>query len=509
MQNEMDLQNRVLDSIGRMTDGVVHQFNNQLTVIQGYSDMLLRQMPADSPAREAIEEIDRAARRATGLTGKLLAFSGRQVLQPRTVDLASVVDELAGVLAEMLGGSIRLTADVAERPIQAFADPVALERSVLSLIENAVEAIAESGQITLQASARDDPDSGEPMACIRVADTGAGMDRETLNHIFEPFFSTKSRGNDSGMSLAVLHGFVHQSGGKVRVESDPDQGTEMTICLPLARTGQVQLRPLPGSGTESVVVAMDSAALTDRIGHWLERFGYSVQTASSPAESAGLVMRDRGGVDAMIQDLAFHQRSEQAPPLQGPRGQARVLYVQTRLSGGSGGSRTAVIPWTHRLMAPFGPFALAQCLRSLLDAPQRTEPATLTGKAGEPRAAAIGQWLSESETPRQMLTEQEWNLVRRHLPKRRSSRKGGRKLIDNRLVLEGIAWVLRHDRRWEDLPEMYPSARTCRRRLHRWKQQGIWDKIRPIVLAETTPAEYQAAESAEQPDEKIADRDEP
>jgi transposase len=160
-------------------------------------------------------------------------------------------------------------------------------------------------------------------------------------------------------------------------------------------------------------------------------------------------------------------------------------------------------------MAPFGPFALAQCLRSLLDAPQRTEPATLTGKTGEPRAAAIGQWLTESDKPRQMLTEQEWNLVRRHLPKRRSSRKGGRKLIDNRLVIEGIAWVLRHDRRWEDLPEIYPSARTCRRRLHRWKQQGVWDKIRPIVLAETTPAEYQATESEDPTDSGTTARNEP
>ncbi|MFP4353647.1 MAG: transposase [Phycisphaerae bacterium] len=485
----MDLQNRVLDSIGRMTDGVVHQFNNQLTVIQGYSDMLLRQLPGESPSREAVEEIDRAARRATNLTAKLLAFSGRQVLQPRRVDLCATTRRIAAAMKHMLPEKAQVRTDLPDEPAYLLVDPKALERSILSMVENAVEAIAETGWVSLEVFTRSQDGSGRPLACLKVSDSGVGMDEETRSHLFEPFYSTKQHGNEAGMSLAVLHGFVYQSGGHVTVESEPGQGTSMTICFPAAKPAEIAVYPLPDTGNETIVLAAESDAMTRMLAEWLDEFGYNVLTASSPVESAGLVMQSRGQIAAMVQDLRFYRQSEQNPPLLGPRGRARVLYLQTRMDAPQSASQIASIPWTQRISAPFGPHQLASALRQLLDAPslQRSSSTVLTGKGGQSRSAGIGQWLSESEPTQKILSEQEWNLISRHLPKRRSSRKGGRKLIDNRLVVEGIAWVLRYDRRWEDLPELYPSARTCRRRLHRWKDQGIWEKIRPIVLGETTP----------------------
>ena len=494
-KEENQLQGELMQSISRLTDGVVHQFNNQLTVIQGYSDMLLRQLGQENPMREAVEEIDRAARKASGLTSRLLAFSGRQVLHPRSVDLNSFISEMTPALSYMIGQDISLSCEAARDPLDVRLDPAGLEQNLLAVLTNAAEAMPNGGKITISLARVEQ--QGNKMAQITVDDTGVGMGAEACQHAFEPFYSTKAPGREAGLGLAVVYGYVRQSGGSVELASEPGEGTRVTLRLPLTepsdRPFYEQSPPLPASGNETVLVCMESQIMRQFMGQALRNFGYSVHLAGSPAEAGAEAMRVRGPLQMLIQDASSHNYTGELPPLVGPRAETHILYVRTRFERHPSSPAEAAIPWTHRLAALFGPCLLAQSVRRLLETPvqpRRKPQAVLTAKGPGPGGSAgVGQWLSDQQAVERQLTEEEWNRIRKHLPARRSSRKGGRKLIDDRLILEGIVWVLRYDRRWEDLPDAYPSARTCRRRLQKWKAAGIWQKIRPVVMGEAQPAE--------------------
>jgi transposase len=491
-EHEKELQKELMHSISRLTDGVVHQFNNQLTVIQGYSDMLLRQLSQENPAREAVEEIDRAARKASNMTSRLLAFSGRQVLHPRVVNLNDFINGMTPALSFMLGEDIELSCPPCPDDLNVRVDPQGLETNLLSVLTNAAEAMPNGGRITIDLARTED--AGEKFARIRITDTGAGMDEESTRHAFQPFYSTKAPGREAGLGLAVLYGFIRQSQGQVDLSSTPGQGTSVTLRLPLAEPVDLpyydQSPALPACGNETILICMESGIMRQFMSQSLRNFGYNVHVAASFAEAGIEAMRIQGSLHMLIQDSTGHHYGGDLPPLIGPRAETKILYARTRFERHPSAPEEAVIPWTHRISALFGSSTLTQAVRRLLETPveqPKRHQAILTGKgSAKSGASGLGQWFSDQEDIEKQLTEEEWNRIRPHLPKKRSSRKGGRKLIDDRLILEGIVWVMRYDRRWEDLPEAYPSARTCRRRLQKWKSTGIWEKIRPIVMGQTT-----------------------
>jgi PAS domain S-box-containing protein len=219
-----------MESIGRLAGGVAHDFNNILTAIRGYAELLLLDLTDDAAARENAEEIARAAARAAGLTGQLLAFSRKQVLRPQRLDLNDVVSGMSQLLGRVLGEDVVLTTALAHDLRATLADPTQIEQVVLNLAVNARDAMPGGGRLVIR-TANVDLEEGPHVALV-VADGGHGMDAETAARIFEPFFTTKEVGAGTGLGLATVHGIVAQSGGAVEVTSEPGVGTTFTVCLP-------------------------------------------------------------------------------------------------------------------------------------------------------------------------------------------------------------------------------------------------------------------------------------
>jgi PAS domain S-box-containing protein len=220
-------QAQKLEAVGQLAGGVAHDFNNLMTAVGGYADLLLRELEEPSQVRK-VSAIRDSAARAADLTRQLLAFSRRQVLQVRELDLCDVVADAERILQPVLGDAVRLETALARAPVPVRVDPAQMERVLLNLAANAHEAMGDGGVLTLGVGREGDE------AVLTVADTGAGMSETVRGQIFEPFFTTKSLSEASGLGLATVHGIVHQSGGSIDVESKVGRGTCFTIRLPLA-----------------------------------------------------------------------------------------------------------------------------------------------------------------------------------------------------------------------------------------------------------------------------------
>jgi len=235
------VQAQKMEAIGRLAGGVAHDFNNQLFVIRGYAELLLHQVPTGSPQRTALEEIQKAADRSSALTTRLLAFSRKQVLQPEVIDLNAQLREIQTMLRRVLGEDIELEVAYGPDVGRVEIDPPQLEQAVANLAINARDAMPDGGKLTIE-TRRVTIDAEEAFLVpdlnagtyftLSVADTGCGMDEATLQRVFEPFFTTKPAGKGTGLGLAMVHGFVKQSGGHIAVQSEPGRGTTLTIYLP-------------------------------------------------------------------------------------------------------------------------------------------------------------------------------------------------------------------------------------------------------------------------------------
>jgi PAS domain S-box-containing protein len=233
---ESDLrQSHKLDAIGRLAGGIAHDFNNLLTAIQGFAELALKEAAAD-PVREELEEIRGAAVRAAGLTRQLLAFSRRQELRPKLIDLNDIVLEMREMLQRLIGTHVQLAIELAPGLQRTMADPSQMQQIVLNLAVNARDAMPDGGRLDL-ATANVERD-GRSFVALTVADAGIGMDESTREQLFEPFFTTKPVGEGTGLGLATVHGIVGQSGGEVEVESEPGVGTTFRILLPAAEPDQ-------------------------------------------------------------------------------------------------------------------------------------------------------------------------------------------------------------------------------------------------------------------------------
>jgi signal transduction histidine kinase len=233
-----------MESIGTLAGGIAHDFNNLMTAVTGYSTMLLEDLDADSPMREDLEEIKTAAERAATLTRQLLAFSRKQMLQPRVLNLNRVVDDITGLIGRLIGDHIIITKDLDRTAWPIEVDPSQIEQVLLNLAVNARDAMPSGGtlRITTGNVQLKDPSclslglAEGDYVLLTVSDDGCGMDAETKAHIFEPFFSTKPVGKGTGLGLSTVHGVIKLSGGEIEVLSTPGDGTQFKIFLPRVRS---------------------------------------------------------------------------------------------------------------------------------------------------------------------------------------------------------------------------------------------------------------------------------
>jgi signal transduction histidine kinase/CheY-like chemotaxis protein len=291
-----------MEAVGRLAGGVAHDFNNQLTAINGYAELLADALALDDPLRTHASEIISAGRRAAGLTRQLLAFSRKQVLQPRAVDLAEMVNGLRGMLSRIIGENIRLVTSIRGGPAVVHADPAQLEHAVVNLVVNARDAMPDGGMLTIAvegpgtaAASAPVPAAPAPGSCLlSVVDTGIGMTPEVRAQLFEPFFTTKPPGKGTGLGLSTVYGIVTQSGGTIECASEPGQGARFTIRLPAAT---LSVRPAPAAaaaatahrGSGTILVVEDEDYVRQLVVKVLQDAGYAVRSASTAAAALELV----------------------------------------------------------------------------------------------------------------------------------------------------------------------------------------------------------------------------
>jgi signal transduction histidine kinase/ActR/RegA family two-component response regulator len=393
---EQFLHSQKMESIGRLAGGVAHDFNNLLTSIMGYADLLKAQIRPEETARQSVQEIRHAAERAADLTRQLLAFSRRQILQPRRVDLNHVVADMQRMLARLLGEDIELCSLPSPEPAAVEADPGQIEQVVMNLAVNARDAMPDGGTLTIQTSNLELAASDSqrlpglrPGAYVElsVADTGVGMDERTLAHAFEPFFTTKVRGKGTGLGLSTVYGIIRQSGGTVRVHSEPGEGTRVSVFLPRCAKQTEAIAagttcPLGSDGAETVLLVEDEAAVRALVREVLEMNGYVVLEAADGKAAMKLATRTRHHIDLLLTDVVMPQMSgrELAERLTAQRPDLRVLYM----SGYTPESvlRNGLVPeGTAFMCKPFTVPELARKLREVLESPQ-PRSADVRGESG-------------------------------------------------------------------------------------------------------------------------------
>jgi len=375
-------QSQKMEAIGRLAGGVAHDFNNLLTVISGRAQIELLRPELSGPSRRNIDLIAEAASRASTLTKQLLAFSRKQVLQPRVLDVDIVVARMEPLLRRLIGEDIDLVTATEPGLGRVRADPGQLEQVVLNLAVNARDAMPRGGRLTVEtanaeldeAYARQQADVHPgPYVILAVSDTGVGMDAETRAHLFEPFFTTKGVGEGTGLGLATVYGIVKQSGGHITAYSEVGRGTTIKIYLPrVDAASEVRgAEPEPvvlRRGSETVLLVEDDEAVRELTCEVLEMHGYTVLAVADAGEAPRVLEGASRPIHLLVTDVVMPRLSgrELTERLRSLRPGLRVLYI-------SGYADTAVVhhgvldPGTPFLQKPFTPDALLRSVRKVLD----------------------------------------------------------------------------------------------------------------------------------------------
>ena len=380
-----------MEAIGRLAGGIAHDFNNLVQAIGGYTDMLLRQLPADAASRFHVEEIRRAGERAAALTRQLLAFSRQQVLQPRVLAVNDVVGNLQHLLRRLVGEQVLLDFRLGEGLGSVRADAAQLEQVLINLAVNARDAMPGGGRLVIETRnavlpAPDQPETfikPGPYVLLSVGDSGHGMDAETRRRAFEPFFTTKPVGHGTGLGLSTVYGVVKQSGGYILLDSALGKGSTFRVYLPKVedapdavveqRVGVVE--PRRGGG-ETVLLVEDEDAVRDLIAEWLGSHGYLVVAAANSREAMAAVASASAPIDVLVADVVM-------PGIGGPELASRIRPRQPglRVVYMSGYADDAVDdPRLHAegarfLQKPFPLDALLGKVREVLDADRgETQP---------------------------------------------------------------------------------------------------------------------------------------
>jgi PAS domain S-box-containing protein len=333
--HERDLEHRLrvaerMEAVGQLASGVAHDFNNMVTVVLGYCMLLLDQLPEVDPRRADVVAIMNANDRVAGLTRQLLAFSRKQALAPRTVDLNALIAELRTLLRRLLRDDIELDVEFSPTPVLAHVDASQLEQAVINLVINSRDALEGGGRIGLrvcavtvdeQTAAQRPGAKPGSYACVEVSDNGTGMSKELQARIFEPFFTTKAQGKGTGLGLSTVYGFVKQSGGFIWLDSIDGVGSTFTLQLPLAEAlpGRLDERqagvqpaggPAPNPARGRVVLVVDDdLVLGPLVCRILEQNGFQVLSAIAPVEAIGIFEQSRGAPDIIVTDVIMPQMS--------------------------------------------------------------------------------------------------------------------------------------------------------------------------------------------------------
>ena len=364
------LQSQKLEAVGRLAGGIAHDFNNMLLVIMGGVGLLLEGKTEPDPQWKDLRAIEHAAERARGLTRQLLAVARKQVFTVVDVDLNDIVRDMEDMLRRSLGDDVAFSLTLAGEPLVVRADPGQLQQVLLNLVINARDAMPSGGTLRLATRAVREADGSE-MVGVDVADTGIGMDAETLTHTFEPFFTTKGAAG-TGLGLATVYGIVTQSGGRVTVDSKLGQGATFSFCLPrLATPPDDRPAATPTEsigGSETVLVVDDSEPVLSLTSRIMDRAGYRVLTAPNADWALSVAQRHPGSIDLLLSDVMMPGLSgpQLADRLTAMRPKVRVLYMTGYQRATANGD--PVVPEGSNLIEkPFKPESLLRAVRHALE----------------------------------------------------------------------------------------------------------------------------------------------
>jgi signal transduction histidine kinase len=374
-------QAQKMEAVGRLAGGVAHDFNNALSVILSYAEMLKEELEPGDPKRETVGEICLAGWRAASLTRQLLMFSRQQILEPAIVDLNTVLSSMERMLRRVLGEDVELVTRPAKTLGKCKADPSSIEQVIMNLVVNARDAMPTGGKLTLETAnvTLDDSDASQhggatagPHVMLAVTDSGTGMDRATQARIFEPFFTTKAKDKGTGLGLSTVFGIAQQSGGSVSVYSEPGLGSTFKVYLPCVDAGVQRkhvVRPSAAGGSETVLLVEDEGPVRVVAHEILRRHGYTVLEARDAIAALAFGDKHPGTIDLLLTDVVM-------PQLSGPELVKRLLVMRPglRVLFMSGYTDDGVV--RHGILdsevafvqKPFTPESLARKVRETLDA---------------------------------------------------------------------------------------------------------------------------------------------
>lgn len=384
---EQERQSQKMEAVGRLAGGVAHDFNNLLTVINGYSDVLLRRLGETDPARREVGEIHKAGERAAALTRQLLAFSRKQMMESKPIRLNEIVSGMVAMLRRLIGENVALATSLAPEPWIVVADPGQVEQVVLNLAVNARDAMPSGGTITISTEnvalvAPKDRDGyvlpAGRYVRLGVADTGCGMDAETMSHMFDPFFTTKERGKGTGLGLASVYGIVKQSGAYISARSATGRGTSFEVYFPIAEGSDPAeaLKPGPAADSgktarhgENILLVEDEEMVRELVQEGLRRDGYSVLAAGNALEAISLLERHSRPIDLLLSDLMMPGMNgmELARRLMSSHPGMKVLLM-SGYSEEEIGKFVGKEPGSAFLQKPVTPSLVSRKVREVLDA---------------------------------------------------------------------------------------------------------------------------------------------
>ena len=374
-----------MESVGRLVGGVVHDFANLLTLISGYSEILLNRVGDGDPLRPELEEIRRAANRGARLTGQLLGFTRGQTVQPKAIDLNALITEMQRMLRPIIGEYVDLQTSLGQNLGKVVADPSQMEQVIMNLILNAHDAMPGGGRIRIETSnclideASAQAHSMQQGRCVllTVSDNGYGITADAIEHVFEPFFTTKEKGKGTGLGLSTVYRIVKESGGDVWVRSAPGEGATFSICLPCAQqtaesgdTNSGVRTAAPGS--ETILLVEDEDGVRRLLTHVLRRHGYQVIEACDGEQALRIFDRKGPEIHLLLTDMVMPGMSGRtlADRVREKRPETKVVFM----SGYTDDVliRTGAIgPGMTFLQKPLRPDALAAKVREALDSPAR------------------------------------------------------------------------------------------------------------------------------------------
>jgi PAS domain S-box-containing protein len=335
-------QAQKMEAVGRLAGGIAHDFNNLLNVITGYGEMLSDHFKEADPMHARVEQIKKAAQRAAALTRQLLAFSRKQVIEPRVIDLNALLADTDKMLRRVIGEDIELTTVEGKDLGRVKADPGQIEQIIMNLIINARDAMPDGGRIQIEtanaeldaAYARQHPGARAGLyVMLGVSDDGVGMDAEIQSHVFEPFFTTKETGKGTGLGLATVYGIVKQNNGYISLSSEPGKGAAFQIYLPRVyenpEAAQAREPALPPRGSETVLVVEDEDAVRHVVREALRQFGYTVLDTGDAEAGLRLAETHPGPIHLLVTDMVMPKMSGRmlAQQVQARRSDTRVLYM--------------------------------------------------------------------------------------------------------------------------------------------------------------------------------------